>query len=594
MFKKYKWNFVFVLLVVSIVGFAIIDIIFYYSIKSFLYDRTSDEMRTKTHLAVMWFRQKELHSFPDSLAEVENLTRQIKEIVNSRVTIIAADGRVITDSDVEADKIKFLDNHIKRPEIQEALLKGWGQSYRESDTVKLKLFYTAFLIKNGHRNTGFLRLAYYAKDFENSLDKVLTSILIANIIGIAILFLSALFLASVVTHPILRIAKIAKKISDGDLERDFPVHRTDEIGMLTTVLNQLTHRLKTQIKQISNERTKLESILTNLDIGVVVVDKEQNIIQVNPEIARILGRKDGDVKKKTIRDILRSASIKTAIAATLEKKDKESGEFICKYNHQKLFLSYVVTPFQLQEDETWGALIQLHNITELKRLEAIRRDFVANASHELKTPLTAIMGYSETLMEGAVEDQQSRMKFIRRIREQAQRLEFLVADLLKLSEVERETPPQLQDVRLDPLVNEILEEFSEAAEQKKIKMVCKSPKKLMAKIDEVSIRTVFGNLIDNAIKYTPPGGTITVRSTSLENHRIRIEIIDTGIGIERKYHERIFQRFYRVDKARSRALGGTGLGLAIVKHIIEQHGSKIHVQSESGNGSCFWFELKAV
>ena len=378
------------------------------------------------------------------------------------------------------------------------------------------------------------------------------------------------------------------------MERTFPVRRKDEIGTLSLILNQLTERLKNQIKQISNERTKLQQILTNLDIGIIVIDQNKNILHVNPEMFQILELDTPKIQNKNIIELVRSEQLLNAIDNVLKNGSKKIDEFIYYITSGRKYLRYMVTSYHLSEEKMRGVLIQLQDITELKKLEAIRRAFVANASHELKTPLTAIVGYAETLLEGAVETSQLRKKFIRKIREQSQRLEFLINDMLKLSEFEREQPTELSATNLFQILREVIDEFKEKARQKNIKIFLKSGKNIIVKIDAEDIRTAFNNLIDNAIKYTPDKGTITINVDATEHNRVKIEIVDTGIGIYSKYHDRIFQRFYRVDKARSRQLGGTGLGLAIVKHIIEQHGSSIHVKSELGKGSCFWFELEKM
>ncbi|MDZ7261221.1 MAG: ATP-binding protein [candidate division KSB1 bacterium] len=586
MFKKYKWNFVLVVLLVSVIGFIIFDVIFYHSIKKYLFEQAFHEMRMKTSLAVKLMEQKSLTQ------NISELTFQIRNIVNARVTIIDSTGRVLSDSDVASDRIPFLDNHSNRPEIREAIAKGEGQSYRKSDTIEQKLFYTALPLRYQNKIIGFLRLAYHAQHFEESMSNIVTLLIAANIIGLGTLFLIALLSGSLVTFPILRIVSTAQKISTGDLDLSFPVRRKDEIGTLALILNQLTERLKTQIEQISNERTKLQNILNQLDAGVIVVDQNKSILHANPKMFQILKREPYEIEHKNVIEVLRAEPILTAIDRSLHQGNKETGEVVYYNGQNKIFLSYVITPFFIAEEKITGALIQLHDVTELRQLEAIRRDFVANASHELKTPLTAIVGYTETLLEGAAEEPASRVKFIRRIREQAQRLEFLVADLLKLSEIEHDVPLALKQVKLIPLAREIIADFKEQSDQKNIKILLESfEQNIIVKADEELLRTVFNNLIDNAIKYTPQSGTITIRFAEVPNHRVKIEVADTGVGIDPKYHERIFQRFYRVDKTRSRALGGTGLGLAIVKHIIERHGSKIYVESELGKGSCFWFEL---
>ncbi|MBD3289647.1 HAMP domain-containing protein [candidate division KSB1 bacterium] len=591
MFRKYKWNFVAVVLFASTIGFLIFDIVLFFSIRHYLFRQTFHEMQMKTQLAVELFEQRNLYSATDNFSAMMEFTYQIQEILDSRVTLIDSSGRVIADSDVRPDEVSEMDNHINRPEVKGATRRGWGQSYRRSDTVNLKLFYTAYPIHYRGKMIGFLRLAYYAENFNESMNTIITLIIAANLVGLILLFWVALLSGTVVTFPILRIVRTAKRISAGDLERTFQEHRKDEVGTLARILNQLTDRLKLQITQISGERAKLEHIFTNLDIGIIAIDDEKNIIHINPEIYQILGFHTNNINSDEIRKILETKQLITSIDETLKTGNKKSDELIYPTYFGKKYLRYIVTPFYLVEQSKSGALIQLQNITELKTLEAIRRDFVANASHELKTPLTAIIGYAETLLEGAIDLPNARLKFIRKIREQGQRLEFLVSDLLKLSELEREQPLVMNEISLNTILEEALEELREKAKQKNIEITTELPTDSSVKADAEGIRTVFNNLIDNAIKYTPANGTVSICVKPVHKTRLRIMISDNGIGIDKKYHDRIFQRFYRVDKARSRAMGGTGLGLAIVKHIIEGHGKNIHIKSKPGEGSTFWFDL---
>lgn len=592
MFNKYRWNFVYVVLIVSIIGFIIFDVTLYWSLRNYLFQQTFDEMRMKTNLAVKLLEQRNDNALSSDWSEFLQITSQLRKIVNSRVTIIDSTGRVLIDSDVSDDEIPMMDNHINRPEVQDAIHSGWGQNYRKSDTINRRLFYTAFPIHYNGKITGFLRLAYYARGFEKSMEKLLILMTAANVFGLTTLFIAALYLGSLVTLPILKIVRTAKNIAGGNLNRSFQANRKDEIGTLASILNELTERLKSQISQVSNERSKLQDILINLDIGIIVIDREKKVLNMNSEVFQILGLEDYEIEQKNLTEILSAEPLLTAIDKTLKDGIKESGEFICEHDEHRNFLSYIITPFFIAEEKVNGALIQLQDISELKTLEAIRKDFVANASHELKTPLTAIIGYAETLHEGAADDPCSRIKFIRKILEQSQRLEFLIEDLLMLSKMEREEPFQLKASPLHPMLSEIVEDFKEKSRLKNIEMSVTGSDNLLLKMDEEGIRVVFNNLLDNAIKYTSEQGSIKINISESKSGKVRIEIIDTGIGIEAKYHDRIFQRFYRVDKARSRAIGGTGLGLAIVKHIIERHGSKIHVQSQEGKGSNFWFELE--
>ncbi len=593
MFSKFRWNFVFVVLIIAVIAFIILDVLIYFNLRNYLFEQTFDELKMKTDLSVTLLEQKNVFAKSKDESALTDYVHQLKTMIESRVTIIDSTGRVLADSDVSSDSVRFMDNHSDRPEVQAAMAYGWGQSYRSSDTVKRKFFYTAHAIHYAGKTHGFLRLAYYAHRFEGSMRKILSYIFAANLIGLIALFLSALSIGSLVTIPILRIVTIARQISEGDLKKTFPVQRKDEIGTLSLYLNQLTERLQDQIRLISSERSKFLNILMNMDVGIIALDEKKNILHINPELFEILKMKPTDTEHVKMVHILRSEHLLESIEKTLATGSKETGEIIFFIENGKIFLNYVVTPLFVAEEKKSGALIQIQDVTNLRQLEAIRRTFVANASHELKTPLTAIVGYAETILEGTVSSPESQMKFIRRIREQAQRLEYLVGDLLKLSQIEHDIPLELKTVQLIPLLRQVIADYRDKSEQKKIRVHIESSRpKIMVKADEELLRTVFSNLIDNAIKYTPEKGTVTIQIFEGDDRRLAIEVKDTGIGIDPKYHDRIFQRFYRVDKARSRELGGTGLGLSIVKHILERHETNIFVRSQLNQGSCFCFYLK--
>lgn len=592
MFKKFQWYFVILVLCISIVGFIIFDCIFYHEIKSYLYNQTLTELRMKTQLAVRLLEQTDWLAMTPDNSDLFNVVQQIRTIVSSRVTIIDTTGRVLADSDVALERVHLMDNHIHRPEVQKALAEGWGQSYRQSDTVKRKIFYTAFPMKHHDKLIGILRLAYYAQNFEESMSNIIPMIIGGNFLGLLILFFASLYLGHVMTAPILKIVDIAKRIAAGDLERSFPRGRSDEIGQLALILEQLTDRLKNQITLISNERSKLQDILTNLEAGVIVLDNHKHIIHANPRIYEMLALNGENREHQNVLEIIRDEQLISAIDDSLNHAQKIEGEFEWLVQYQKKFFSYMVTPFFVTEQQVRGALVQVYDITATRKLEAIRRDFVANASHELKTPLTAIVGYTETLLEGAAEKPSERLKFLRRIREQAQRLEFLVSDLLKLSELERELPLELTPADLGPIIRELVDDLKAAAHQKNIEIAVDSPEHVIVRMNKEGLRSVLNNLLDNAIKYSLHNGRILVRVNDNGPNKVTVAVSDNGIGIDPKYHDRIFQRFYRIEKSRTRALGGSGLGLAIAKHIIERHGSKINVKSELGKGSTFWFDLE--
>ncbi|NOZ61041.1 MAG: cell wall metabolism sensor histidine kinase WalK [Calditrichaeota bacterium] len=595
MFKKYRWNFVFVVLIVSVIGFVIFDIFLFVGIRSYLFRQTFDEIHMKANLAKIILEQKLPLEMSPGNDELWDLAYQLKKVVNSRVTIIDNEGKVLTDSDVPRSRIPAMDNHLRRPEVQQAILNGWGQSYRTSATVKRKLFYSAIKIDFKGENLGFFRFAYYAQRFEASMAKILQYMVAANIVGLLILSIAAFYLGSVVTHPILSIVRTAQRIVDGDLERTFPISSRDEVGVLSQILNDLTLRLKTQIQQISHERHKLANILTQLNTGILAIDRRGKIIHANAALMEMLEMSQENIIGKKIDQFNLFKPVHEDVVCSIEERCQKKGEFSLNKKGTKRFIRYQVGAFQFAGDDESGALVQLQDISDLKQLEAIRKNFVASASHELKTPLTAIIGYAETLKEGALNSRENAIHFVNRILDQAQRLEYLVSDLLKLSRLEHDMPMDEGEVQLTEIIDSVLEEFAQKAEQKQIKLTKDIfNDAIVARADRELIHTVMENLVDNAIKYTPQNGEVTVSVSPGKKESVRIAVWDTGIGIEPKYHLRIFQRFYCVDKARSRKIGGTGLGLAIVKHIIERHGSRIFVESEPGKGSCFYFELKRI
>jgi len=595
MFKKYKWNFVSVVLLVSVIGFIIFDIFLYYSIKDYLFHETFNEMRMKAKLAAFILEQRQSISIKENSEDLWRLTYHLKDILDSRVTIIDISGKVLTDSHLSKSGVSRMDNHLNRPEVKQAIQTGWGQSYRQSDTINQKLFYTAFKIQYNGKKVGFLRLAYNAQGFAASMKKILSLIGIANFVGLIILFFATLYLGTIVTYPVLKVVRTAQKIADGDFNRSFPVNRKDEVGTLNRILNQLTERLKNQISQVSYERSKLQNIITNLNVGIIAVDKNGYILNYNSALFNILRTEPRELHGKRLNETIKWKPILNAVAGSLTNRCQENGEFYYYHSNTKRFLSYIISPFYISENEDAGVLIQLQDVSELKQLEAIRKNFVASASHELKTPLTVIIGYTETLLEGAVRSPDASLRFIRRINEQAKRLEYLVSDLLKLSQLEHDLPLEVQKIDLIPFIQSILDGFKEKAEQKNLKLSIETQERNVAvKADKELIRTVLENLIDNGIKYTNEKGKVTVKVYRVNEQKVMIEVNDTGIGIDAKYQERIFQRFYRVDKSRSSEVSGTGLGLAIVKHIIERHNSKIRVASKPGKGSRFYFELDSA
>ncbi len=381
------------------------------------------------------------------------------------------------------------------------------------------------------------------------------------------------------------IISTLNKISDGDLGREINIYSRDRIGGLAAAINDTLSRLKGRIAALEKENSKIQTILNNMVEGVIAVDKDTKIVSVNPTIEKIFNISKKDAQGRFFLEAIRNSGIAEIISNVLKNGKVISEELSLSWPVQKTF-QINVSPIY-EKDSVSGCLVVIYDISEIRKLETVRRDFVANVSHELKTPLTSIKGFVETLLEGALDDKENSRHFLEIIRDHANRLDNLINDLLSLSYMEsKEVRLELAEINLKSLIQEVLSGFKAQLAKKTIEVKNELPQGLAVTADKGRIEEVFTNLIDNAIKFNKEKGFIKIYA---QDSIFIVE--DSGIGIPNKDISRIFERFYRVDKARSRELGGTGLGLSIVKHIVELHGGSVGVESTEGLGSKFWFSL---
>ncbi len=381
------------------------------------------------------------------------------------------------------------------------------------------------------------------------------------------------------------IISTLNKISDGDLGREINIYSRDRIGALAAAINGTLSRLKSRIASLEKENSKTQTILNNMIEGVIAVDKDTKIVSVNPTVEKIFNISKKDAEGRFFLEAIRNSGIAEIISNVLKNGEVISQELSLVWPVQKIF-QINVSPIY-EKDSVSGCLVVIYDITEIRKLETVRRDFVANVSHELKTPLTSIKGFVETLLEGALDDKENSRHFLEIIRDHANRLDNLINDLLSLSYMEsKEVRLELVEINLKSLTQQILSGFKAQLAKKTIEVKNELPQGLTVTADKDRIEEVLTNLIDNAIKFNKEKGVIKIYA---QDSIFIVE--DSGIGIPNKDISRIFERFYRVDKARSRELGGTGLGLSIVKHIVELHSGSVGVESTEGLGSKFWFSL---
>ena len=500
-----------------------------------------------------------------------------------RATIIDTGGSVLADSEKDSSQ---MENHMYRPEIRDALEFGKGSAVRYSDTLSRELVYMAWRHEPPGRSPVVIRLAIPLRRLNEALSGFRTRLWIASLLILAIAGgVSLLFFRSLSTR-IDHLKQFSQKVAEGDF-RPVPLdHRGDELSDLTNTLNETAGRLDRTIRTLTEERNQSAAILRSMAEGVAVIGATQRLLFCNDAFCKAMEFVGSSWEGRPIAEVIRQADLLDAIRSALAGNESVQSELVVGVLRTRIF---GVTAAPVRSNGTvGGAVMVLHDITELRRLERARRDFVANVSHEFKTPLTAIRGFAETLIGGAVDDTENRSRFLEIIRAHAARLGRLTDDLLKLARIEAgKWSLDFQPVQAADFIQPCIETARLNAAPRNVSLEISCPRDLPAvRGDLSSLQEIVQNLLDNAIRYSPEGGSVKV-AASARKEGIRISISDNGIGIPKAEQERIFERFYRVDAARSRESGGTGLGLSIAKHLVEAHGGRIEVDSEVGRGSTF-------
>ncbi|HTA60506.1 MAG TPA: ATP-binding protein [Candidatus Baltobacteraceae bacterium] len=506
----------------------------------------------------------------------------------ARVTVIASDGRVLADSESETGT---MENHGGRDEVQSAFQTGEGRAIRESVSVKRPLIYYAVRESLPDGTPIVLRLALPVEGIDESLGQFRTSLWLWSLLIFLIAGAVALLMSRTYADRVERLREFSLRVAEGDFRPLSADGTGDTLEALGASLNQTAGRLDRTIRTLTEERNLSSAILGSMVEGVAVVNAAERLVFTNPGFASILGLDVPPVAGSSLLEVVRQTELIGAVRQVLSGEPRVESEISTGTLRQHFFAATVAS---VRAGETSGAVIVLHDITELRKLERIRRDFVANVSHEFRTPLTAIQGFAETLIAGALDDPQNRGRFLNIILEHARRLARLTEDLLKLSQMDADRLElEISPVKVSQLVESCYETARHRAAEKELTLTLAPG--LSQNLPDVAgdarrLQEVLQNLLDNAIQYTLPGGKI-ILNAELKNHNVVFTVSDTGIGIPTADQPRIFERFYRVDAARSREAGGTGLGLAIAKHLIEVHGGRIWVESEVGAGSRFHFSV---
>lgn len=518
--------------------------------------------------------------------------KELEGYTGARVTFIRNDGVVLGDSDGDPKK---MDNHLTRTEVQRALETGVGRAIRASETIKQNMMYVAIPVQIIPDEAPYvIRLAMSLHE----VDQSIRNLTVVLVIGLLVLFIIAALIsyriALSLTRPLEQITKVAKRIKNMDYRARVKVTKQDEIGELGHAINAMADSLQVQMTRIQQNENQLESVLDNMINGIVMIDRNGQIVLMNRRAEEVLGFSARELVGRHYAEAKQQYELSQMIQEGLKSKEHLREEITFYFPEERL-LELNLVPIQPEGNEFSGVLLVLQDVSAIRRLERMRSEFVANVSHELKTPITAVKGFAETLLGGAVNDEETARSFLQIIFDESDRLNRLIGDILELSKIEsRRVPLLFSPVEVDSFVSKTVKVMESEAARKNIVLTMNMEPGLYVEADEDRLRQIIMNLLSNGINYTPEGGRVTVKVDSASDDHIRFQISDSGIGIPKKDLPRIFERFYRVDKARSRSSGGTGLGLSIVKHLVELHKGTITVTSSVGVGTTFMIELPVL
>ncbi|MEH0019828.1 MAG: ATP-binding protein [Desulfobacter sp.] len=531
--------------------------------------------------------------YTDNLAgrEIDALCKRIGEEIRTRITVVLTTGEVIGDSFA---RIETMENHKDRPEIRRALAGEKGVAIRYSSTLDKNMMYIALPMAQGREDTAIIRTAVSISDIDTRISTVRNSVLLVLILTIVAAAVASLYVARRIINPVEQMRKGAEEFSKGNLDNRLPPTDTEELSQLARSMNFMARELDRKIMDVKNRSRELEAVHTSMQEGVIAVDGNERIITINTAAAKIFDFAPETLKNRNILEVARNFDLQTFIQKALSTHEPVEDDIVIE-REDRLVLNIHSTALYDTNENRMGTLIIFHDITRIRLLETMHKDFAANVSHELKTPLTTIKGFIETLQQMMADTDAvtgdtvaAYERFLGIIEKNVNRMIGLIDDLLALSRLERlrGTDIVLDTHPLASLIQRAVEFCQEQADAKESRLIVSCPEDISAQVDPILIEQAVFNLVGNAVKYNPEKTDVTIEVTR-GHGQIMLTVRDSGQGIDKEHLPKLFNRFYRVDKGRSRDQGGTGLGLAIVKHIVQYHNGRIEVDSQKGEGTCF-------
>jgi len=580
-FSRIRWRIAIpyvVLLIASLVGLFLCAA----SLMRTMYlDRLETQLQAESRVLSEVFQEPVSRGEPGG--DVQEMAERYSQLLQARVTVIRADGKVLADSEYPWST---MDNHLIRPEVRQAIHVGVGSRTRLSDTLTYEMLYVAVPITLDGTMQGVMRVAMPLSQIEAELSSLRQALIVVAVItGMAALLLSVL-IAERTAAPIRRLTRVAQRLTKGDLDARLLPSTRDEVGVLTRAFNEMADTLRDTIERLDDERSHLSAVLKHMADGVLITDGRGAVQLMNPGAEQILGVKMADTLGKSLAQVARHHDIIDLWNRCYQGGEEQAS--LIEVDRREAFLQVIVTP--LHSAEPHACLVILQDLTRVRRLETIRRDFISNISHELRTPLASLRALADTLRDGALEDPPAARRFLDRMDTEVDALAQMVCELLELSRIESgQVPVRLVSTPLKDAIVPAVERLRPQAERAGLALHLTLPEDAPNVLaDAERVQQVVTNLVHNAIKFTPTGGQISV-GMRVEGEEVIVVVRDTGVGIPDEVLPRIFERFYKADRARSR--GGTGLGLAIAKHIVQSHGGRIWAESKEGRGSALYFSL---
>jgi two-component system, OmpR family, phosphate regulon sensor histidine kinase PhoR len=553
------------------------------ALQHFYYEQTSVDLGSRAGLIR---HQVSPHFASVKISALKRLAETLGQSGAQRITLILPDGTVIGDSEEDPTR---MDNHADRPEVKDALAGQTGSSVRYSQTVKANLMYVALPVNKDSALSGVVRLSIPLTLIDETLKGILWKIVFAGLLIALAATPVSLYISGRISRPLSEMKDNAERFASGELDSRIRVEGPDDVIRLAESLNDMAAQLDDRIHTVTAQRNEQEAILSSMVEGVIAVDSNQYILSLNRAAAKLLGIEIRFAQGQPVQAVIRNVQLQKFVERALASSEAVEQDIVFHRGEGEQVFKVIGTALRDFEQSPIGAVIVLNDVTRLKRLETMRRDFVANVSHELKTPITSIKGFVETLLGGAMDKPEDSKRFLGIVASQADRLNAIIEDLLILSRLEQDAENVeilIEQSELKPVLEMAIQACIPKAEEKKIRVDLDCPESVAVQINPQLLEQAVINLVDNAIKYSLPSTQVRVDVLADEG-KITVAVADEGRGIAREHFPRLFERFYRVDSDRSREMGGTGLGLAIVKHIAQVHGGTVSVDSSVGKGSTF-------